>query len=85
MHLVQSRPPPLLFFKMRKVVNYDFGASTLQGLYWPCMLIHSGTIDDGVQALYALPTCKMPQDQKKLKIFIVLAAGQSKMFYRTIA
>ena len=33
MHLVQSRPPPLLFFKMRKVVNYDFGASTLQGLY----------------------------------------------------
>ena len=33
MHLVQSRPPPLLFFKMRKVVNFDFGASTLQGLY----------------------------------------------------
>ena len=62
-----------------------FHETCFQLLEWPCMLIHSGTIDDGVQALYALPTCKMPQDQKKLKIFIVLAAGQSKMFYRTIA
>ena len=33
MHLIPSRPPPLFFLKMRKVVNYVFWASTLQGSY----------------------------------------------------
>ena len=49
------------------------------------MLIHSGTFDNGVQALHALLTCKKPQDQQKSNFFTVLAAGQSKMFHRTIA